>query len=90
MAPKPVQLATDEAGPGLYSHRQGCVSVGDKLIHITALRPDYSEIGQDAGVATGRQILPQGIVESSFSEVGTSKLDITGTAFLCQPRTIKS
>jgi hypothetical protein len=54
------------------------------------LYPDHSEIGQDTATATRRQILPQGIAERNFSKVGTSKLYITGTAFPCQPRAVKS
>jgi hypothetical protein len=90
MVSKPFQLATDETRPCLYGHFQGCVSVGDKLTHITTLYPNHSEISQDTATATGRQILPQGITESKFSKVKALKLHITGTTFLCQPRAIKS
>jgi hypothetical protein len=60
------------------------------LIHIATLYPNHCEISQDTATATCGQILAQGVTESSFSKVETSKLDITGTAFLGKPRAIKS
>jgi hypothetical protein len=56
----------------------------------STLYPNHGEIGQDTATATGRQILPQGIAESNFGKVETSKLYITGTSFHCQSRAIKS
>jgi hypothetical protein len=55
------------------------------LIHVATLYPNHCEISQDTATAACGQILTQGIAKSSFSKVGTSKLDVTGTAFLGKP-----
>jgi hypothetical protein len=55
------------------------------LIHVATLYPNHCEISQDTVTAACGQILTQGIAKSSFSKVGTSKLDVTGTAFLGKP-----
>jgi hypothetical protein len=63
--------------------------MADKLIDVATLQPNHGQISQDSGTATCRQVVVQGVTEGAFSEIRTSKLNITATTFFSQPRTIK-
>lgn len=84
------KLVLENSGPCQTRCVQGGATVHDDLKRLTAEEACQRQISQRAATAARRQVLAQRVLQMYFSQLGLTQLDVAGTSFLGQTRTIEA